>query len=99
MYKALTPQWAGTLLGLVQVVCIPIPFVFYKWGEKIRAKSPLIRQMRADQERREEKMAAAQRKKERKNEERGDGVPREKDEEKEEKEVAVKSAVSVGEKE
>jgi hypothetical protein len=72
MYAKLTPQWAGTLLGLVQVACIPIPFVFYKWGEKIRAKSPLIKQMRADQQRREEKAAAALSRQKRKDEERGE---------------------------
>jgi hypothetical protein len=66
MYAKLTPQWAGTLLGLVQVACIPIPFVFYKWGAKIRAKSPLIKQMR------EEKAAAALRRQQRKDEERGE---------------------------
>lgn len=52
MYAALTPQWAGTLLGLVQVIMIPIPLVFYKYGDRIRAKSPLIRQMRADEDER-----------------------------------------------
>lgn len=72
MYAKLTPQWAGTLLGLVQVACIPIPFVFYKWGERIRAKSPLIKQMRADQQRREEKAAAVLRRQKRKDEERGE---------------------------
>lgn len=51
MYAALGPRWAGTLLGLLEVILIPIPFVFYKWGNKIREKSPLISQMRADQER------------------------------------------------
>ena len=61
MYRALTPQWAGTLLGLVQVVMIPIPFVFYFWGVKIRAKSPLIRKMRADQEKSEQRLARAKR--------------------------------------
>jgi hypothetical protein len=49
MYKALSPQWAGTLLGLLEVVLIPIPFVFYKWGAKIRMKSPLIRRMREEE--------------------------------------------------
>lgn len=53
MYAALTPQWAGTLLGFLEVVLIPIPFVFYKWGDKIRSRSPLIRQMREDQRRME----------------------------------------------
>lgn len=61
MYAKLSPQWAGTLLGLVQVALIPIPFVFYKWGTGIRARSPLIRQMREDQERSEKRAARARR--------------------------------------
>lgn len=55
MYTALTPQWAGTLLGLLEVALIPIPFVFYKWGKKIREKSPLIKRMREDQEKSEKR--------------------------------------------
>lgn len=66
MFTALSPQWAGTLLGLVQVALIPIPFVFYKWGDRIRARSPLIRQMREDKERIEKKAEAAARKKQKK---------------------------------
>ena len=27
MYKSLGPNWAGTLLGLLEVICIPIPLV------------------------------------------------------------------------
>jgi hypothetical protein len=61
MYKALSPQWAGTLLGLVQVALIPIPFVFYRWGEQIRARSPLIRQMREDMEKSQTRAARAKR--------------------------------------
>jgi hypothetical protein len=72
MYAAMTPQWAGTLLGLVQVCLIPIPFVFYKWGDQIRARSPLIKQMRADAEKAERKAAAAAKKKLKKDEERGE---------------------------
>lgn len=55
MYAALTPQWAGTLLGLMEVVMIPIPFIFWRYGSKIRAKSRVIRQLREDQERLDEK--------------------------------------------
>jgi len=58
MYEKLTPQWAGTLLGLLEVCLIPIPFAFYRYGEKIRSKSRIIRQMREDlakNERREAK--------------------------------------------
>jgi hypothetical protein len=67
MYKALTPQWAGTLLGLVQVALIPIPFVFYKWGDKIRAKSPLIKRLRDDQERAQKRAAKVKRKQDKDN--------------------------------
>ncbi|CAK7222245.1 hypothetical protein SBRCBS47491_004800 [Sporothrix bragantina] len=50
MYKAMTPQWAGTFLGLLEVMLIPIPIVFLRYGKQIRARSRVIRQMRADQE-------------------------------------------------
>jgi hypothetical protein len=29
MYTNLTPQWAGTLLGLLEVCMIPVPIAFY----------------------------------------------------------------------
>lgn len=57
MYARLTPQWAGTLLGLLEVCLIPIPFVFYRYGERIRSKSRLIRQMREDQAKNESRRA------------------------------------------
>jgi MFS family permease len=57
MYEALTPQWAGTLLGLLEVIMIPIPFVFWRYGHKIRAKSRVIRQLREEQERIDAKRA------------------------------------------
>ncbi len=49
MYASLGPNWAGTLLGLLEVVIVPIPFVFYKYGHKIRMKSPLIVRMGEDE--------------------------------------------------
>jgi hypothetical protein len=55
MYSALTPQWAGTLLGFAEVLLIPIPFVFYRWGKGIRMRSAIIHQMRTDQERAEDR--------------------------------------------
>ena len=55
MYSKLNPHWAGTLLGLVQVVCIPIPVIFYKYGGRIRMKSTLISSMQRDKERLEGK--------------------------------------------
>ncbi|CAG8058523.1 unnamed protein product [Penicillium salamii] len=42
MYSTLGANWAGTTLALIEVMLIPIPFVFYKYGHKIRKRSPLI---------------------------------------------------------
>lgn len=42
MYSTLGANWAGTMLALVEVVLIPIPFIFYKYGHKIREQSPMI---------------------------------------------------------
>lgn len=60
MYRALGPNWAGTLLGLLEVLIIPIPFVFYRYGHKIREKSVLIRQMRDEEDRQERKRRRAE---------------------------------------
>lgn len=60
MYETLTPQWAGTLLGLIEVAMIPIPFVFWRYGAKIRDKSVTIRQLREEQERIDAKRARHQ---------------------------------------
>lgn len=55
LYRKLGANWAGTLLGLLEVVIIPVPFVFYKYGSAIRAKSSLIRRMREIEEKQERK--------------------------------------------
>jgi len=55
LYTSLGPHWAGTLLGLIETACIPIPVIFYLYGGRIRAKSPLIRRMQDDKRRQEEK--------------------------------------------
>ncbi|KAL3491403.1 major facilitator superfamily domain-containing protein [Aspergillus germanicus] len=39
MFKALGVNWAGTLLGCVAVVLMPIPLLFYLYGSRIRQKS------------------------------------------------------------
>ncbi|KHO01055.1 MFS multidrug transporter [Metarhizium album ARSEF 1941] len=57
MYRVLGAQWAGTLLGLLEVAIIPIPIVFWRYGGKIRGKSRVIRQLREDQEKLDEKRA------------------------------------------
>jgi hypothetical protein len=65
LYHSLGANWAGTFLGLLEAACIPIPFVFYRYGRKIREKSALIRAMEEERrrderrERRREGRAAA----------------------------------------
>lgn len=39
MFEGMGIEWAATLLGCVAVVLAPIPFIFYKYGARIRAKS------------------------------------------------------------
>ena len=39
MFTKMHINWAGTLLGCVAAILIPVPFMFYKWGHIIRAKS------------------------------------------------------------
>ena len=39
MFSALGVNWAGTLLGCVAAVLVPIPVLFYVYGHKIREKS------------------------------------------------------------
>lgn len=51
LYAKIGANWAGTLLGLLEVLIIPIPFIFYRYGAKIRMKSVLIREMREEEER------------------------------------------------
>jgi multidrug resistance protein len=55
LYETLGSNWAGTLLGCLELVLVPIPFVFYRYGSKIRERSVWIRKLRADQERLENK--------------------------------------------
>lgn len=57
MYNALGANWAGTFLGLLEVALIPIPFIFYRYGHKIRERSVLIREMREIEEKQEAKRA------------------------------------------
>lgn len=39
MYKRLGDQWASTLLAFLSLACCAIPFLFWKYGAKIREKS------------------------------------------------------------
>lgn len=57
MYEKLTPQWAGTLLGLLEVALIPVPIIFWKYGARIRKRSPVIMLIREEKEKAERKKA------------------------------------------
>lgn len=39
MFQSLGVNWAGTLLGCIAAVLVPIPVAFYIYGAKIREKS------------------------------------------------------------
>jgi hypothetical protein len=39
MYKTLGYGWGNSLLGFIALTLIPIPFIFIKYGERIRARS------------------------------------------------------------
>ncbi|KAJ5592745.1 Peptidase M20 [Penicillium hordei] len=39
LFDSLGINWAGTLLGGIAVLCVPLPWIFYKWGPQLRAKS------------------------------------------------------------
>ncbi|KAK3678984.1 hypothetical protein LTR78_001437 [Recurvomyces mirabilis] len=62
MYRTLGAHWAGTLLALLEALFIPIPFIFYRYGWKIRSKSPLIRQMREDRQKQDARRKRAEEK-------------------------------------
>ncbi|KIW43083.1 uncharacterized protein PV06_04228 [Exophiala oligosperma] len=49
MFDNLGIQWAGTLLGCLAAVMIPIPVVFYFYGPKIRALSNMNRQSHSEE--------------------------------------------------
>lgn len=39
MFEGMGIEWAMTLLGIVAALFIPMPFILYKYGRGIRAKS------------------------------------------------------------
>ncbi|KAK9457407.1 major facilitator superfamily domain-containing protein [Dipodascopsis uninucleata] len=39
MFHNLKTQWAGTLLGCIGFAMIPVPFIFYKYGSRLRKYS------------------------------------------------------------
>lgn len=39
MYEKLGNQWASSIPAFLVLVCVPFPFLFYKYGPQIRTKS------------------------------------------------------------
>ncbi|QRV87327.1 major facilitator superfamily transporter [Ceratobasidium sp. AG-Ba] len=39
MYAGMKPQWASTLLAFLAILAMPIPFIFFRYGDSIRARS------------------------------------------------------------
>jgi hypothetical protein len=39
MYRTLNYGWGNTLLGLLALGFVPAPVLFYKYGERLRAKT------------------------------------------------------------
>lgn len=65
LYQTLSPQWAGTLLGLLEVISIPIPFVFWRYGSRIRNKSKMIKKLQDELDEMEAKRAKNQERRDR----------------------------------
>jgi hypothetical protein len=38
-YKNMGVHWTLTILGGISALLVPVPYVFYKYGHRIRAKS------------------------------------------------------------
>ncbi|WBW72253.1 spermidine family transporter [Schizosaccharomyces osmophilus] len=43
MFQKLGIHWGGTLVGFIALGMIPIPFVFYRFGESLRRKNPYVK--------------------------------------------------------
>ena len=39
MYQGIGVHWTLTLMACVATLCVPIPFMLYRWGATIREKS------------------------------------------------------------
>jgi hypothetical protein len=38
-YENLGVHWTLTILGVISALLVPVPYVFYKYGKQIRARS------------------------------------------------------------
>ncbi|KAL4881872.1 polyamine transporter [Aspergillus karnatakaensis] len=44
MYQTLDYEWASSLLGFIAILLVPIPWVFFYFGDRIRLRSPWARE-------------------------------------------------------
>lgn len=65
MYEAMTPRMAGVFLALLEFILIPIPWAFYRRGQRIRIRSPVIKQMLDEQAKNDKKRGRHESKKQR----------------------------------
>ena len=43
MYNTLGYQWASSLLAFLTLIMVPFPYIFFKYGKRIRARSRFAR--------------------------------------------------------
>lgn len=55
MFQNLGVQWAGTLLGCLALIMVPIPLAFIKWGPALRKMSKFAPTFESTAERQPEK--------------------------------------------
>lgn len=55
MFNTLGIDWACSLLGFVSLAFCVVPFVFIKYGDKIRANSKFCQELKLQKEERAEK--------------------------------------------
>lgn len=41
-YKNLGPHWTITILGAISVLMTPTPYLLYRWGHLVRARSKYV---------------------------------------------------------
>ncbi|OAL04999.1 MFS general substrate transporter [Phaeosphaeriaceae sp. SRC1lsM3a] len=61
MYEAMGVAWATSLLGFFSLALCVVPFVFVKWGGKMREKSPFCQYLRQKKKEEEESREAEMR--------------------------------------
>jgi ABC-type Co2+ transport system permease subunit len=63
MYRAMGVAWATSLLGFFSLALCVVPFVFVKWGGKMRERSPFCQYLRQKKKEEEERRDAERREK------------------------------------